>query len=355
MIMKLLVAARLNSEYKLRTTLNPIIQLDMIDQIYLIRRYPIDLPKTKCYSPPKIFQKYILTSELYRVFMIFLLCLFRRPNGLMGIHFILHCVYTALAKIIFRIPLIMLIIESPDKYKQSRLFNFFIRRADLIGVRGHHSRDFLIRTAKVKSETIFVTPDVHDFKVETKIEKCVGHYDLVFVGYYTKAKRIDVLLEVMAEVRKKIPQVRLALIGDGELKPMVTAKIAELSLQKSVDCLGHVKSIYPYLKNSKVFIMTSQTEGLPTVLLEALNYDLPFIVPDVGDIRDLAIHDYNAIVVKSLDIDAFANACIQMLTNSDLYNRMQNNSAELRKKLQSRHSFEAVQNVWEQQLRQVLK
>lgn len=353
--MKLLIAARLNSEYKLRTTLEPILQLPMIEQAYLVRRYPIDLPKTTCYSPPPLLRKSIVTTELYRIWKIFFLCLFKRPNGLMGIHFIFHCVYTALAKIIFRIPLIMLIIESPEKYQQHSVFNFFMRRADLVGVRGNRSRQYLMETAGIPEAKIFVTPDVHRFQRPEEIKASENSYDLVFVGYYTKAKRIDILLEVVDRIRKERPDIRLALVGEGPLHDSVVQKIDKLRLQKNVDRLGHVKSIYPYLKSSKIFVMTSQTEGLPTVMLEALGFGLPFVVPDVGDIRDLARDNYNAIVVKKLDVQAFADACLKLLNDEEYYKKMHANACAFRDELKDRHRFESVQKLWEEKLRGTLK
>ncbi len=353
--MKLLIAARLNSEYKLRTTLEPILQLSMIDQVYLVRRYPIELPKTICYSPPVLLRKSILTTELYRVWKIMMLCLFKRPDGLMGIHFIFHCVYTALAKMIFRIPLIMLIIESPDKYRQHPVFNFLMRRADLVGVRGNNSLKFLSNTAKVDEPRIFVTPDVHRFQNPEEIKEAEKNYDLVFVGYYTKAKRIDILLEVVDRIRQQKPDVSLALVGDGPLHDSVVEKIDQLGLHDNVDRLGHVKSIYPYLKSSRIFIMTSQTEGLPTVLLEALGFGLPFVVPDVGDVRDLAIDDYNAIVVEKLDVDAFAAACLKLLEDDEYYQTVHANACAFRDELKDRHRFESVQRLWEEKLKVTLQ
>lgn len=346
--MNILVAAGLNSEHKLKMTLDPFVRPAFVRQVYLVRRYPIDLPKTICYSPPGILRKFILTSELYRLFMIFYLCLTKKVDVLLGIHFIFHCVYTALAKMVFRKPLIMLIIESPDKYQKHGLFKFFLRRADLIGVRGNKSRRHVIELTGLQSEKVFVTPDIHEVSPgQASGEK---KYDLVFVGYYTKAKRLDVLLDVMEQVRKKIPAVKLALIGDGPLKEMVLEKISRLDLAANVERLGFVPSIDPYLAQSKILIMTSQTEGLPTVLLEAMGHGLPLIVPDVGDIRDLAVDGQNALVVEPLKTEQFAEACIKLLTDEALYKRLADNSQKMFREKQKEHTSVYVHNLWRARL-----
>ncbi|MBP9854434.1 MAG: glycosyltransferase family 4 protein [Candidatus Omnitrophica bacterium] len=352
--MNILVAARLNSEYKLRMTLDPIIHLDCVDQIFLVRRYPIQLPKTICYSPPSLLRKSIITTELYRIWMIFYLCLTQKVNCLMGIHFIFHCVYVALAKMIFRIPLIMLIIESPDKYRRKGLFKFFLRRADLIGVRGNHSRKHILDLTGLDDHKVFITPDIHEFNhVQNNSQPKI--YDLIFVGYYTQAKRLDILLDVLDKVRKKIPNVKLAMVGDGPLSDMVTRKIKELDLAGNIDRLGFVEKIDDYLNRSKIFIMTSQTEGLPTVLLEAMQFGLPLIVPDVGDIKDLAINGQNAIVVEPLKTEQFADACVQLLTNESLYNRMVENTRKMFSEKQKNHTAGHVWNVWKRHIESSIK
>ncbi|MBZ0166309.1 MAG: glycosyltransferase, partial [Candidatus Omnitrophica bacterium] len=263
--MNILIAARLNSEYKLKTTLRPLIELEMVDAVYLVRRTPVELPKTICYCPPGFLAHFTLTTEIYRLVIIFYLCATKRVHCLMGIHFILHCVYTALAKMVFRIPLVMLIIESPEKYQAHPVVNYFLRRADVIGVRGSQSQKYISETAKIDIRKIFITPDVHDFDKSPESGDEVKQYDLIFIGYYTPAKRIDVLLEVINRLKERLPRIKLALIGDGPLRDMVTARITELQLEENVERFGYVDSIYPYLHQARVFIMTSETEGLPTV------------------------------------------------------------------------------------------
>jgi glycosyltransferase involved in cell wall biosynthesis len=96
--------------------------------------------------------------------------------------------------------------------------------------------------------------------------------------------------------------------------------------------------------------MTSQTEGLPTVLLEALGHGLPLIVPDVGDIRDLAIDGQNALVVEPLKTQQFAEACIKLLTDEALYRRMAEQSRSMFREKQKEHTADYVRDLWHARL-----
>ncbi|MCA9402637.1 MAG: glycosyltransferase family 4 protein [Candidatus Omnitrophica bacterium] len=353
--MNILIAARLNSEYKLKTTLRPLVEMEAVEHIYLVRRTPVDIPKTTCYCPPGILARFTLTAELYRLLTIFTLCVFKKVHLLMGIHFVLHCVYTALAGMLFRIPVMMLIIESPDKYRAHFLFNYFLRRADLIGVRGNHSREYIAETAGIDAGKIFITPDVHDFDKARPPSDTVKNYDLIFIGYYTVAKRIDILLEVMRRLRERMPHVRLALVGDGPLREMVCDTIRRFGLEDTVDRLGFVDSIYPYLHQSRVFLMTSQTEGLPTVLLEALGCGLPFIVPDVGDMRDFAVDEENALLYEPLNVEQCVAACERLLSDPALYRRLALGAREMLAVKRQQHTPDSVRRLWQERLEGVVR
>lgn len=72
----------------------------------------------------------------------------------------------------------------------------------------------------------------------------------------------------------------LLILGDGELKPKLTEMIKELNLEKNVYLLGNQENIYPFLKMSNCFILSSLYEGFPLTLIETLSMNLPIISVD---------------------------------------------------------------------------
>ena len=114
--------------------------------------------------------------------------------------------------------------------------------------------------------------------------------------------------------------------------------------------LGYVKEPLSVLRQSKVLIMTSDTEGMPTVLIEAMSCGVPFIVPDVGDIIDYAKHQYNALVFKVLDVEQCSDYCEKIVTDADLYNRLCKNTEQMWVKKNPELSLENVSNVWSRML-----
>jgi glycosyltransferase involved in cell wall biosynthesis len=105
----------------------------------------------------------------------------------------------------------------------------------------------------------------------------IGH-----VGRLVEQKNHDFLLEIAAELVKQHAQLRLLLIGQGELQPHLTQRIAELGLGGHVMLLGTRSDILPLMRDvMDIFVFPSRHEGLGIVLLEAQAMGLPCVISDV--------------------------------------------------------------------------
>lgn len=100
------------------------------------------------------------------------------------------------------------------------------------------------------------------------------------VGRFSQQKNQPRLIEIFAEVKKLRPDSVLWLLGDGELRQEVEAKIKELNLQKDVKLFGMVKNTKEYYQAMDVMVMPSLFEGLPMVGVEAQASGLPCVFAD---------------------------------------------------------------------------
>jgi len=142
----------------------------------------------------------------------------------------------------------------------------------------------------------------------------------------------------------------VALIGDGVLRSKIQQMIQDLHLSENIDLLGYQNDIDFYIQQSKVFILTSQTEGLPTVLFDALNHHLPMVVPNVGDILDVAQHNVNALVVEPLNVDQFVQSCVKLLTDEKFYRQCVANIENQIAIKKIEHGFNHVFDIWDKVL-----
>jgi len=99
------------------------------------------------------------------------------------------------------------------------------------------------------------------------------------VGRLTAQKDFSTLICAFALVRKERPA-RLMILGEGEKREELEGLVRETGLDAEVDLPGFVDNPYNYMKRSKVFVLSSQWEGLPNVLIQALAIGTPVVSTD---------------------------------------------------------------------------
>lgn len=128
-----------------------------------------------------------------------------------------------------------------------------------------------------------------------------GNKILVNVGRLTEQKGQDHLLRAFAEVKKKHPDYRLLILGDGELKENLEELAGELGIKEDVMFAGKVVNPAAYLKKSDIFVLSSNVEGMPNVLLEAMQCGLPCVSTECGA-REILAPDTDA-EYETRDVD----------------------------------------------------
>jgi len=100
------------------------------------------------------------------------------------------------------------------------------------------------------------------------------------------------------------------------------------------------------LNNARIFIMASEFEGLPAAMLEALCCGLPVLVPNVGDITDVAHNGENALIIDPPSVECFAEAILALLEDPVLYSHLANGALASRDKFLNEYSFDRSMEIW---------
>ncbi len=142
-----------------------------------------------------------------------------------------------------------------------------------------------------------------------------AEFDVILVGRLAQIKRIDVFLEAISIARRQIPAIKAVIVGDGELRAELEKRAGELGLSQNVQFAGHQSDVASWLKRSKLFVLSSDSEGLALSLIEAMLCGVVPVVSNVGDLGDLVENERNGFLVPRRDAAAFAARIVQMLSD----------------------------------------
>ena len=109
------------------------------------------------------------------------------------------------------------------------------------------------------------------------------------VGRLEPQKRFDLLLEAFAALRPGWPKTRLVIVGDGSLRDSLERQAARLGIGAICHFLGHRLDVAALHHAFDLFVQSSEYEGTPNAVLEAMAMETPIVATDVGGTRELAI------------------------------------------------------------------
>ncbi len=136
------------------------------------------------------------------------------------------------------------------------------------GSKKNFSRALNIQENKVKA--IF---NPTDFIREEKYKWHEKDYDLIFLGRLESQKDPCLFIETVKNISKSKPDVKAIFVGDGSLENKLKQLIKSYNLELNVKFIKFsYKNKRTYLQKSKIFVLTSQYEGMPNVILEALTH-----------------------------------------------------------------------------------
>jgi glycosyltransferase involved in cell wall biosynthesis len=144
------------------------------------------------------------------------------------------------------------------------------------------------------------------------------------VAVFRSQKRLDVWLQVAARILETLPGTRFMLVGDGPLRDELERRAVELGLDGKVVFVGLQEDVRPFLAAMDLFLMTSEFEGLPLALLEAMASRVPVVATPAGGIPEVICDGDHGRLAPVGNVDALVEASLDLLADEDLRVRMGN-------------------------------
>lgn len=127
------------------------------------------------------------------------------------------------------------------------------------------------------------------------------HINFITIGRLGPEKDHAKLIQAFSTLSSQNKNVRLYIVGDGVLKEQLAKQVKDLALDKKVFFTGQLSNPYGLLNQCDCFVLSSNQEGQPMVLLEALVLKKPVIVTDIPGSRSVVEGGYGLIVENSVE------------------------------------------------------
>lgn len=213
-----------------------------------------------------------------------------------------------------------------------------IRNADVIAVPSKITAAAV--DALVGRPISTVVSDGVDLPADAESDKLgarYNHYDFVTVGRLVPIKRVSDYVRALAILKASAGwRGRAAIVGSGPEWMALSKLVCELGLGSQVDMVGRVEesALYSILRNSNVFVLCSEREGLSRATLEALASGLPAIVSrpaeqEVFGVSDLVVHGVNGLHFPAGSVEKLTQAMTQLILDPGLRKKMSRNASDM--------------------------
>lgn len=208
-------------------------------------------------------------------------------------------------------------------------------------------RDFIFgRFAKTKNKVVGNPINTEDIRTKAKSATLKNSSDIIFLGRLAPPKNPLLFLDIVAQVVKTIPNLKVAIVGDGELRECMERYIIKHNLSGVITLYGFVKNPYGLLTNSKILCLTSTWEGFGLVVTEAFALGKPVVAAAVGGVVDLVDDTCGRLCYIP---SHYAEHILNLLLNHDLYLKQSTAALSKGKQLDNiQHYISCMAKTYEQ-------
>jgi glycosyltransferase involved in cell wall biosynthesis len=223
-------------------------------------------------------------------------------------------------------------------------------------------RDFMIKGRNIPADRIRVIGNGVDLvrfpqKTSTSVQVArdlieVGP-DIPLIGTVTRfreEKGNEFLIAAFERIRSRFNNARLVVIGDGELRESLHRMARQKNVDDAVHWLGFRSNLEKLMPAFDVHVIPSLTEGFPLALAEGMSVGNAMVVTEVGGMKEIGNDRENLLFVPSRDSAAIAEACISLLENRQLAQKLAHNARRSAESMSIDQSAKRIVNVYRELL-----
>jgi glycosyltransferase involved in cell wall biosynthesis len=275
---------------------------------------------------------------------------------LISYHIIPYGFFVAFAGLITRTPYIIsqtgLVIQKHAKRKLFRQFLYFIFKYSFqVNCPGTKSVEYwksIFPNLEGKFKVLHSTIDTGYFKMDEDISK---EYDFIFLGGLQSIKNIDMIIHGFANLIctnsfSTLP--KMVIVGSGPEEKQLHALVRDLDLEEHVTFKGFISKPLSYLQESRFLVMDSDSEGLPTAMMQAMACEVVPVTSLVGNIADVVSSGKTGFVHQGKNLKSISETMKKALqTDNETLAKMK---IECRNLIVNKHSHQFATSKWDEVL-----
>lgn len=192
---------------------------------------------------------------------------------------------------------------------------------------------------KLKKKSIVIKNTVDESFFHVNRENDLKN--IVTIGRLTEQKNQSLLTQAFKDINREFPDEKLLIYGEGNLESQLKSEVEKESLSDRIFFMGQTTDVKSVLSKAKIFVLSSNYEGMPNALMEALAVGVPSISTNCpcGGPKDLIENKQNGILVPVNEKNELVDALSQLLSNQSYATEISQNAKRKAKKFHPNNIF----------------
>lgn len=202
-------------------------------------------------------------------------------------------------------------------WHQDEMFNRYIPKLDKYVVLNEYDREMFKKNNNINCHVIS-NPRSFDSDIKSEVKS----NNFFAAGRFEYQKGFDLLIQAFEIFSTKNSEWNLTIVGEGKEKDTINNLIMKYNLNGRIKIEPFTKNIKKYFLNSSTLLLSSRWEGMPMIVLEALEMGVPTIAYDITAVKPLITDGQQGLIVEKYDVNSYANAMLSIANNYELRREM---------------------------------
>jgi glycosyltransferase involved in cell wall biosynthesis len=209
---------------------------------------------------------------------------------------------------------------------------------------------YIMREYGAPAERITVVPNAIDLRRFRPEPRRSGPPCIITVGRLVQQKNLLLFVAAAAALRERVPDARFVIVGEGPQRGEIEAAIRTARLTEACTLAGERRDVETLLRDADLYWLTSEWEGLPNAVIEALACGVPVIATAVGGTSDLIGNAMEGFVVAPGDRAALVARSVEVLRDPALHAHMRRAARARAEQFGIEQMVRATQGVYDRVL-----